>query len=109
YDHTWESIKCLTWLKTVRFFSAFSWWGMFLAVPGVFFALRAPRMRLPWIMLALVALGSYVVVWSNAHYASPATAAVALLYLQSLRYLSQFPCRTCRSVALLALPSLLFL
>ena len=109
YDHTWASIKCLTWLKTVRFFSAFSWWGMFLAVPGVFFALRAPRIRLPWIMLALVGLGSYVVVWSNAHYASPATGVVALLYLQSLRYLSQFHWRSWRWGAILARTSVLLL
>jgi hypothetical protein len=109
YDHTWESIECLTWLKIVRFFSAFSWWGMLLAVPGVFFASRDPRMRLPWIMLGLVALGAYLVVWSNAHYAAPATGAVVLLYLQSLRYLSQFRWRSWRWGATLARTSVLLL
>jgi len=33
YDHSFESVKCLAWLKTVRFFSAFGWWGLLLAVP----------------------------------------------------------------------------
>jgi hypothetical protein len=89
YDHTWESVKCLTWLKTVRFFSAFAWWGMFLVAPGIYWVLRDPRLRLLWIMLALVAAGAYVVVWSNAHYASPATCVVILLYLRSLRYARQ--------------------
>jgi hypothetical protein len=57
YDHTWESVKCLTWLKTVRFFSAFGWWGMYLAAPGIYWVLRNPRQRLLWIMLGLVAAG----------------------------------------------------
>jgi len=109
YDHTWESIKCLTWLKTVRFFSAFSWWGMLLAAPGVYFVLRDPRIRLPWIMLGLVTLGAYVVVWSNAHYASPATCVVILLYLQSLRYLAQLRLKTWRWGTILARTSLLLL
>src|SRR5262249_28449540 len=85
FDHTWESVNCLAWLKTVRFFSAFSWWGMFLAAPGLYCVFRDPRLRLPWIMLALVGLGSYMVVWSNAHYASPATCLVILIYVQALR------------------------
>jgi hypothetical protein len=109
YDHTSESIMCLTWLKTVRFFSAFSWWGMLLAVPGVYFVLRDPGVRLPWIMLALVALGAYVVVWSNAHYASPATGGVILLYLHSLRYLSQLRGKNWRWGAILARTSVLLL
>jgi hypothetical protein len=87
YDRTWESVKCLTWLKTVRIFSAYGWWGMLLAAPGLYFALRDNRMRLVWIMLAMVALGAFVIVWANAHYVSPATGVVILLFLQALRYL----------------------
>ena len=87
YDHTWESMKCLTWLKTVRIFSAYSWWGMLLAAPGLYFVLRDPRMRLAWIMLAMVAAGAFVVVWANAHYISPATCVLILFFLQALRYL----------------------
>ena len=109
YDHTWESVKCLTWLKTVRFLSAFGWWGMLLAAPGLYFVFRDPRMRLPWIMLALVALGAYVVVWSNAHYASPATSIAVLLYLQSLRYLTQLRWKTRRWGAILARTTVLLL
>jgi hypothetical protein len=87
YDHTWGSFWCLTWLKTVRLFSAFSWWGMLLAAPGLYFGLRSHRMRLLWIALALVLLGAFVIVWSNSHYVAPATSVVVLLYVQALRYL----------------------
>jgi hypothetical protein len=109
YDHTWESVKCLTWLKTVRFFSAFGWWGMFLAAPGIYWVLRNPRLRLLWIMLALVAAGAYVVVWSNAHYASPASCVVILLYLQSLRYARQMRGKRWRWGAVVARTSVLLL
>lgn len=109
FDHTWESVKCLTWLKTVRFFSAFGWWGVFLAAPGFYWVVRNPRLRLPWIMLALVVAGAYVVVWSNAHYASPATCVAVLLYLQLLRYVRQMRGTRWRWGAILARTSLLLL
>ena len=109
YDHTWESVKCLTWLKTVRFFSAFGWWGMLLAAPGIYWVLRNGRLRLLWIMLALVGAGAYVVVWSNAHYASPATCIVILLYLQSLRYVRRMRGKRWRWGAILARSSVLLL
>jgi hypothetical protein len=109
YDHTWESVKCLTWLKTVRFFSAFGWWGMLLAAPGIYCVLCDPRLRLLWIMLASVAVGTYVVVWSNAHYASPATCIVILLYLQSLRRVCRMCGKRWRWGAILARTSILLL
>ena len=109
YDQTWASFKCLAWLKTVRFFSAFSWWGMLLAAPGVYLVLRNRRMRLPWVTLVLVAAGAYAVVWSNAHYASPATCVVILLYLQSLRYLAPFHWKGWQWGAVLARTSVLLL
>jgi hypothetical protein len=87
YDHSWESVKCLTWLKSVRFFSAFAWWGMLLAVPALWLTIRDRRMRLAWITLAAVLIAAYAVVWSNAHYAAPITCVVILLYLQCLRRL----------------------
>jgi hypothetical protein len=82
---------------------------MLLAAPGLYFVLRNPRMRLPWIMLAIVALGAYLVVWSNAHYASPATGVVILLFLESLRYLSQLRWGKWRWGAVLARTSVLLL
>lgn len=109
YDHTWESIKCLSWLKAVRLFSAYGWWGMLLAAPGIYFVLRDRRLRLLWIMLALVTLGTFLTVWSNAHYAAPVTAIVILFYLQSLRHLRLMRWKKWRWGAALARASVLLL
>lgn len=109
FDHTWDSVKCLTWLKSVRFFSAFSWWGMLLTLPALWFVIRSRRMRLPWIMLGLVTAGSYLVVWSNAHYAAPVTCVLLLLFLQSLRHLRVIRRKNWRWGAILARTSLLLL
>jgi len=109
YDHTWESVKCLVWLKSVRFFSAFGWWGMFFALPALYPLARAARLRLAWIMLALVGCGAYVVVWSNAHYASPAACIVILLYVEALRYLRHARSKDRRWGAILAHMSLFLL
>ena len=109
FDHSWDSVKCLSWLKTVRFSSAYAWWGMMLAIPGVGFALRDRRMRWPSVAFALVALGSFLVVWSNAHYAAPVTCVIVLLYLQSLRHLCAMRWKTFRWGAILARTSVLLL
>jgi hypothetical protein len=87
YDGSWESTRCLSWLKSVRFFSAYAWWGLLLALPAVPFVLRDRKMHLVWITIALVATATYAVVWSNAHYAAPVTCLVILLTVQSLRHL----------------------
>jgi hypothetical protein len=109
YDHSWESIKCLSWLKSVRFFSAYAWWGMLLALPALWLTLRDRRMRLPVIALVLVAAATFAVVWSNAHYAAPATCIVILLYLQSLRHLRLMQWKNWRWGAALASASVLLL
>jgi len=44
---------------------------MLLTIPGAGFALGDRRMLWPSVACALVALGSFLVVWSNAHYAAP--------------------------------------
>jgi hypothetical protein len=109
FDHTWGSVMCVTWLKSVRYFSAFAWWGLLLALPGLWFAIRDRRMRLPWIMLGFVAVASYVVVWSNSHYAAPATCVVILLVVQSLRHLRVMRWKHWRWGAMLARTSVLLL
>jgi hypothetical protein len=109
YDHSWESIKCLSWLKSVRFFSAYAWWGMLLAIPALCLTFRDRRMRLPVIALVLVAAATFAVVWSNAHYAAPATCIVILLYLQSLRHLRLMQWKNWRWGAAFASASVLLL
>ena len=109
YDHSWESVKCLARLKSARFFSAFAWWGMLLALPGFWFSVRDRRMRLPLITFASVGIASYLVVWSNAHYAAPVTCLIILLYLQALRHLCMMRWKTSRWGAALARASLVLL
>jgi hypothetical protein len=109
YDHSWESIKCLSWLKSVRFFSAYAWWGTLLAIPALWLTFRDRRMRLPVIALVLVAAATFAVVWSNAHYAAPATCIVILLYLQSLRHLRLMQWKNWRWGAAFASASVLLL
>jgi hypothetical protein len=109
YDHTWTSVKCVSWLKSVRIFEAYAWWGMLLALPGAWFVLRKKSLASPWISLALVAFGSYLVVWSNAHYLAPVTGVVILLYVQSLRFLSLLKTANWRWGAILARTSVLLL
>jgi hypothetical protein len=109
YDHTWQSVKCLTWLKSVRFFSVFAWWGALVVLPALLFVIRDPRMRLAWVTLAFVAAATYLVVWSNAHYAAPLTCVVILLYLQSLRHLRLMHWRSWRWGAILGRASVLLL
>jgi len=109
YDHSWQSIKCISWLKSVRFFSAFGWWGMLLALPGLSLAIRDRRMRLPLVTLVFVAAATFAVVWSNSHYAAPATCIVILLYLQSLRHLRLLQWKKWRWGAAFARASVLLL
>jgi hypothetical protein len=109
YDHSWQSLKCLSWLKSVRFFSAFAWWGMLLALPALFFVIRDRRMRMAWVTLGFVAVATYLIVWSNAHYAAPVTCLLILLYLQSLRYLRLMRWKRWRWGAIFARTSVLLL
>ncbi len=109
YDHSWASILCLTWLKSVRFFSAYAWWGMLLAAPALWLVLRSEKFWLPWIALLLVAAGSYVVVWSNAHYVAPAACVVLLLYVETLRRLRLMGVKRWHWGAILARTSVLLL
>jgi len=78
-------------------------------VPALWFTLRDRRMRWPVITLAFVAAATFVVVWSNSHYAAPVTCIVILLYLQSLRHLRLMQWRKWRWGAAFARASLLLL
>jgi hypothetical protein len=109
YDHSWESIKCLSCLKSVRFFSAYAWWGILLALPALWSTLRDRRLRLPLVTLAFVAAATFAVVWSNAHYAAPVTSIVILLYVQSLRHLQLMKWKSWRWGAAFVLASVLLL
>src|SRR5215831_4415766 len=89
---TREVGKEVSGVKTTRLALTFFWLGAVLVLPGIPFALRDRKLRPLWVTLALVIFAVYLVVWSNAHYAAPATCLVFALVVQSLRHL-----RTIRS------------
>jgi hypothetical protein len=77
----------VTWEKVFRCGVTYFWPGLLLALPALPFALRDRKMRLPLAGIAFGSIAVCVVIWSNAHYAAPLTAAIFLLIVQSIRYL----------------------
>jgi hypothetical protein len=86
YTRSWKGFREISWTKTTRLASAFFWCGLLLALPGLPFALRDQKLRSLWVTLTCVAIAVYMVVWSNAHYAAPATCLIFALIVQSLRH-----------------------
>jgi len=77
----------VTWEKIFRGGVNYFWIGLSLLIPGVPYALRDRKMRLPLIVLATVLIGVFIVVWSAAHYAAPITCVLFLLIVQAVRHL----------------------
>jgi hypothetical protein len=87
YHITLTDVWRVTWEKIFRCGVTYFWPGLLLAIPGLPHALRDRKMRLPLVSIAVGALAVFVVIWSNAHYAAPLTAAIFLLIVQSIRHL----------------------
>src|SRR5262249_25645009 len=79
YGGTLADVRRVSMEKIQRYGSAYFWPGLILALPGLPFALRDRKMRWPWITLAVGLFAVFSVIWSNAHYAAPFTAAIYLL------------------------------
>lgn len=86
YTRSWKGFHNVSVTKTIRFCSAFCWPGLLLLLPGLPFALRDKKLLLLWFTLAILVPALYMVVWSNAHYAAPATCVFFALVVQSLRH-----------------------
>jgi hypothetical protein len=87
YQTNWSDALRVTKEKRDRFSAAYLWPGLFLVLPAFPFLVRDRKMRLLLVTLALVTLGVFVVVWSNAHYAAPLTCVIYALIVQSMRHL----------------------
>jgi hypothetical protein len=87
YQHTWSDVKRVSEEKLDRLGSTFLWWGALLLLPGLPFALRDKKMRLPVATLILGIVGVFAVIWSFPHYAAPFTCVVVLLLVQCMRHL----------------------
>jgi len=86
YQNTWSDVWRVSDEKITRFASAYFWWGALLLVPGLPWAFRDKKMRLPLVMLLLVTVGVFAVIWSNAHYAAPLTGVIFLFLVQAIRH-----------------------
>jgi hypothetical protein len=87
YHITRSDILRVTWEKLFRCGVTYFWPGLLLALPALPFALGDHKMRLPLASMVLGTLAVFVVIWSNAHYAAPLTAAIFLLIVQTIRHL----------------------
>ena len=87
YQNTWPAVWRVSKEKFIRIGSTFFWWGAVLLLPGLPFALRDKKLRLPVIILLLGTVGVFAVIWSFAHYAAPFTCILIALLVQSIRHL----------------------
>ena len=94
--HDAQSYKTLPgFLHSVRSkFSAF--WQAYLVLPLPFVLIALPcaardrRLRVPWMIAGIFAVGLAVEVWFLPHYFAPATALLFLFLMQCMRHLRQF-------------------
>ncbi|GAC1681044.1 MAG: hypothetical protein PVS2B2_19650 [Candidatus Acidiferrum sp.] len=89
YGGTWRDVWAVSLQKTARFAFAYFWQGTLLLLPGLYFVFRDRKMRFLFVTLFLVTVSLYLVVWSNAHYAAPATCILFALLVQSMRHVRQ--------------------
>lgn len=87
YQTNWRDAINVTIEKVARLGVEFFWPGALFLLPGLFFAFRDRKMRLPAITLAVVLAGVFSVIWSAPHYAAPVTCVLYLLLVQGVRHL----------------------
>jgi hypothetical protein len=73
--------------KIVRFSLTYFWLGLLFVLPVALVILRDRKTHFLLITFALGAVGLFVVVWSNPHYAAPLTCVIFGLMVQSIRHL----------------------
>jgi hypothetical protein len=87
YQNTWPDVWRVSGEKLTRSGSTYFWWGALLLLPGLPFAVRDRKMRLPVLLFLLGAAGFFVLIWSMPHYAAPITCVIFLLLVQAIRHL----------------------
>jgi len=87
YQNTWPDVWRVSGEKLTRSGSTYFWWGALLLLPGLPFAFRDRKMRLPVLLFLMGAAGLFVLIWSMPHYAAPTTSVIFLLLVQAIRHL----------------------
>lgn len=87
YHSTWADVMRVSTEKLFRYGTAFFWWGALLLLPGLPFALRDRKMRLPAVTFVIGIIGLFALIWSFPHYAAPFTCLVIAFLVQSTRHI----------------------
>ena len=87
YDYSWRGFRRASLEKLWRGAPVYFWWGWILLCPGLPFVFVDRKMRLPLIVLLLVAVGFFLTIWSLPHYLAPATCVIFLMLVQATRHL----------------------
>jgi hypothetical protein len=87
YQNTWADVWEVTEEKLARSARTYFWWGAFLLLPGLPFAIRERKMHIPLLALLLLSAGFFATIWSLPHYTAPATCVMFLLLVQAIRHL----------------------
>ena len=87
YHTTFRDAAAVTTEKIARMSVEFFWPGALFLLPALPFALGNPRMRLLLATMLVCLAGVFAVIWSEPHYAAPATCIVYALMAQCVRHL----------------------
>jgi hypothetical protein len=87
-SRTWWGIQIIMERKFFCYYVFLVWPLLLLFVPGLLLAARSPQLRVVFFAIVLMLLGLTIQLWpAHGHYAAPASGAVLLILLYSLRQL----------------------
>jgi hypothetical protein len=87
YLRTWGTLKSVCAQKLYRCRIVFTWPGLWLVLPGLFFVFRDKRWRFLLVVLLAVVLAFFATTWANPHYIAPVTCILFGVMVQAMRHL----------------------
>jgi len=87
YLRTWSTLKSVCAQKLYRCRIVFTWPGLLLVLPGLFFLYRDRRWRFLLVVLLAVFLAFFATAWPNPHYIAPVTCMLFGVMVQAMRHL----------------------
>ncbi len=87
YQRNWATLKSTSAQKLYRCRIVFTWPGLLLVLPGMYFVYRDKRWRFLLLVLVLVVLGFLLTTWPNPHYIAPVTCILFGVIVQGMRRL----------------------
>ncbi len=87
YLRTWGTLASVCAQKLYRCRIVFTWPGLLLVLPGLFFVYRDRRWRFLLVVLLAVVLGFFATTWPNPHYIAPVTCILFGVMVEAMRHL----------------------